>query len=276
MGPKDMLEFSAQYFEGLLKTRNKDLDLSTDDLYGLLANNGYQANYPDDPDDDVKPTDFDEFNQVQLSKKVDMDLHMDMKSEEGSKIGETNHKVDEEIDIDLDDPDTEAAAIKIQASIRGRQARKQVREIKETKEEIEETAEEFDIDLTDPETSLAATKIQAGYRGSKARKEVGSLRQERIDMDDEEVSKDIVEEEIDIDMDDPETAKAATKIQASFRGSQSRKEVKTMKEKEEIVEETITTQEVEEEIDIDMDDPETAKAATKIQASFRGSQSKRS
>merc|ERR1712088_254535 len=156
--PKDMLEFSAQYFEGLLRTRNKDLDLSADDLYGLLAHNGYQANYPDEPDDDVKPTDFDEFNQ---SKKVDIDLDMDMKSEESSKIGETNHKVDEDIDIDLDDPDTEAAAIKIQASIRGRQARKQVREIKETKEEIEETVEEFDIDLTDPETSLAATKIQA-------------------------------------------------------------------------------------------------------------------
>merc|ERR1712008_33654 len=131
MGPKDMLELSAQYFEGLLKTRNKDLDLSADDLYGLLAHNGYQANYPDDPDDDVKPTDFDEINQVQLSKKADIDLHMDMKSEEGSKIGETNQKVDEDIDIDLDDPDTEAAAIKIQASIRGRQARKQVREIKE-------------------------------------------------------------------------------------------------------------------------------------------------
>jgi hypothetical protein len=237
-------------------------------LYGLLAHNGYQASYPDELDD-VKPPDFDEINQVQLSTKVDIDLHMDMKSE---KRGETNRKVDEDIDIDLDDPDTEAAAIKIQASIRGRQARKQVREIKETKEEIEETVEEFDIDLTDPETSLAATKIQAGYRGSKARKEVVSLRQERIDIDDEEVNKHVVEEEIDIDMDDPETAKAATKIQASFRGSQSRKEVKSMKEK---VEETVTAQEVEEEIDIDMDDPETAKAATKIQASFRGSQSRK-
>ena len=237
-------------------------------MYGLLAHNGYQASYPDELDD-VKPPDFDEINQVQLSTKVDIDLHMDMKSE---KRGETNRKVDEDIDIDLDDPDTEAAAIKIQASIRGRQARKQVREIKETKEEIEETVEEFDIDLTDPETSLAATKIQAGYRGSKARKEVVSLRQERIDIDDEEVNKHVVEEEIDIDMDDPETAKAATKIQASFRGSQSRKEVKSMKEK---VEETVTAQEVEEEIDIDMDDPETAKAATKIQASFRGSQSRK-
>merc|ERR1712194_52233 len=76
-------------------------------------------------------------------------------------------------------------------------------------------------------------------------------------------------------MDDPETAKAATKIQASFRGSQSRKEVKSMKEKEETVQQDVTEPGEEEEIDIDMDDPETAKAATKIQASFRGSQSRK-
>merc|ERR1712008_262580 len=77
-------------------------------------------------------------------------------------------------------------------------------------------------------------------------------------------------EEIDIDMDDPETAKAATKIQASFRGSQSRKEVKSMKEKEEIVEQNVTAEEAAEEIDIDMDDPETAIAATKIQSGYKG------
>merc|ERR1712008_501267 len=113
----------------------------------------------------------------------------------------------------------------------------------------------------------------ASFRGSQSRKEVKSMK-EKEKIVEETVTAQEVEEEIDIDMDDPETAKAATKIQASFRGSQSRKEVKSMKEKEEIVEESVTAQEAEEEIDIDMDDPETALAATKIQASFRGSQSR--
>merc|ERR1711956_18414 len=129
-------------------------------------------------------------------------------------------------------------------------------------------------DMDDPETALAATKIQASFRGSQSRKEVKSMK-EKEKIVEETVTAQEVEEEIDIDMDDPETAKAATKIQASFRGSQSRKEVKSMKEKEEIVEESVTAQEAEEEIDIDMDDPETALAATKIQASFRGSQARK-
>ena len=37
------------------------------------------------------------------------------------------------------------------------------------------------------------------------------------------------EEEIDIDLDDPEVAQAATKIQASFRGHKTRKEMSSKK-----------------------------------------------
>merc|ERR1719319_1600759 len=122
---------------------------------------------------------------------------------------------------------------------------------------------------------MAATKIQSGYKGMKTRKEIKARKKESEETVEQNVTAQEAEEEIDIDMDDPETAKAATKIQASFRGSQSRKEVKSMKEKEEIGEETVTAQEAEEEIDIDMDDPETAIAATKIQASFRGSQARK-
>lgn len=58
------------------------------------------------------------------------------------------------------------------------------------------------------------------------------------------------EEEIDIDLDDPSTSVAATKIQAAFRGQQSRKEVKQKKEEND--------------------------AATKIQAGFRGHQARKS
>merc|ERR1711988_1351699 len=79
-------------------------------------------------------------------------------------------------------------------------------------------------------------------------------------------------EVIDIDLEDPETAEAATKIQSSFRGSQARKEVQAMKEAKE---EPSKVEEEKEVIDIDMDDPETAKAATKIQAGFRGTQARK-
>ena len=73
----------------------------------------------------------------------------------------------------------------------------------------------------------------------------------------------------------PETAKAATKIQASFRGSQSRKEVKSMKENEEIVKQDANKTEAEEEIDNDMEDTEVAIAAPKIQAGYRGRHSRK-
>merc|ERR1719203_720762 len=77
---------------------------------------------------------------------------------------------------------------------------------------------------------MAATKIQSGYKGMKTRKEIKERKTENEETVEQNVTAQEAEEEIDIDMDDPETALAATKIQASFRGSQARKEVKTMKE----------------------------------------------
>ncbi|CAF4944516.1 unnamed protein product [Pieris macdunnoughi] len=55
---------------------------------------------------------------------------------------------------------------------------------------------------------------------------------------------------------------AATKIQASFRGHQARKQTQVEKTKEQ--------QDKEDVENIDLTDPELNKAATKIQASFRG------
>ncbi|XP_068624527.1 sperm surface protein Sp17 [Battus philenor] len=62
--------------------------------------------------------------------------------------------------------------------------------------------------------------------------------------------------------DDKELCNAATKIQASFRGHQARKQTQADKDKEQQDKEDIEK--------IDLTDPELNKAATKIQASFRG------
>merc|ERR1712037_386822 len=143
---------------------------------------------------------------------------------------------DEVIDIDLTDPDVEAAATKIQAGFKGHKTRKDMKKsqltsnaaVPETgpdkvgevdkeqdenakdKSEKEETEEEvIDIDLNDPEVEAAATKIQAGFKGHKARKEVSKLKEdqtgspveEKPKQEETETPKDKVadEEEVDID-----------------------------------------------------------------------------
>lgn len=74
-----------------------------------------------------------------------------------------------------------------------------------------------------------------------------------------------------------ELCNAATRIQATFRGHLSRKLATeggaTLKDEQEVLQEI--TKQVAEELDIDMNDPELHKAATKIQASFRGHKARR-
>ena len=189
-------------------------------------------------------------------------------SEEPAKPTETietiEGKEDEEIDIDLDDPEVADAALKIQAGFKGHQARKEVKKLKEEKEggEVEEPA-------TVEEEPQADDVPAKSHEPAEAKEE----------------------EEIDIDLDDPEVADAALKIQAGFKGHQARKEVKKLKEgkTDEVGEvdespsaleeptehtETIKAKE-EEEIDIDLDDPEVADAALKIQAGFKGHQARK-
>lgn len=79
----------------------------------------------------------------------------------------------EEVDIDLNDPDVEQAALKIQAGFKGYQARKEIKDKMSNNEAKEEgVKEEVDIDLNDHEVEKAATKIQVGFKGCKTREEM--------------------------------------------------------------------------------------------------------
>ena len=222
-------------------------------------------------------------------------------------IEESNQgKPEEEVDIDLDDPEVEKAATKIQAGFKGLKARKEVTAMKkeneknvtnlsdiknediiETKKETKENQdfedtpsenitdssskqdkEEIDIDLNDPDVEKAATKIQAGFKGMKTRKEISSRKEEKSENEDL-TEKKTTEDVVDIDLNDPDVEQAATKIQAGFKGMKARKEVNALKESQ-IEENNGQVMEKEDEIDIDLDDPEVEAAATKIQAGFKG------
>ena len=174
-------------------------------------------------------------------------------AKESEKKEETKEdEKEEEVDIDLNDPQTEQAAIKIQAGFKGYKTRKQLKEKKESDggeggktdeqtEQTEEKKEEIDIDLNDPDVEKAATKIQAGFKGYKTRKEMKATKESKeagTDIQKEEGEGETKEEktegeEIDIDLNDPEVAKAATKIQAGFKGYKTRQELAQKKKGEE-------------------------------------------
>lgn len=182
----------------------------------------------------------------------------DAKDQETDTKKEEN---EETVDIDLNDPETEKAALKIQAGFKGFQTRKEIKakmegQNTETKEEVNEEStaektEEVDIDLNDPEVEKAATKIQAGFKGFKTRQDMKAKAESGTDTkagDETEQSADKTEEtteekseekteetqeaektegeEVDIDLDDPDVAKAAIKIQAGFKGFKTRQEIK--------------------------------------------------
>ena len=227
-------------------------------------------------------------NKDEASTDVDIDLDESI-IEEHSKVND--NEISEKIDIDLNDPEVANSTAKIQASFKGKQARKEVEKIIEDKKQASKHKidEEIDINLNDPEVANSAAKIQASFKGKQVRKEVAKKKEEQsqsnsevniVETETEEIEKK-ADEEIDIDLNDPEVANSAAKIQASFKGKQVRKEVAKLKEekiqnpsKENVtdIDKGEAKIKAEEEIDIDLIDPEVANSAAKIQASFKGKQ----
>ena len=253
------------------KAAEDEGDTAVDEVHGGGDNEGSEA--------DVE----------EMKEEVDPD-HPEVEAREKEDGGEKEEKgqaEEEEVDIDLDDPEVEAAATKIQAGFKGHRTRKEMKDkqlvnskllVPKDLKTLNSTIEDeiVDIDLNDPEVEEAATKIQAGYRGMSARKEVQGAKEMGAvkEVEEESVVKD--NEEVDIDLEDPDVEAAATKIQAGFKGHQARKE---LREKQLVsgaknLEDANADQD-RDDIDIDLNDPDVEAAATKIQAGFKGHQARK-
>ncbi|XP_046543963.1 triadin-like isoform X9 [Haliotis rubra] len=308
--PKDVFEFGCQYFESMVTVREEtghDPSVQGAKIEDRFYNNDSFKNPSVDPanpqQQDAALTIQTNYRQHAAKEEVQgmreeeaatviqsgvrgyMDRQKVLESKDPEEFErrqeaanerlasqEVKAEEEEEVDIDLNDPDVEKAAIKIQAGFKGFKARKEVQEVKpkdsEQPQEKTEEDEIADIDLEDPDLASAATKIQASFRGHKARKDVTEKKTEESPAPPPAEEKQ--EEEIDIDLNDPEVEKAATKIQASFKGHKARKEVQALKGEEEAPPAAAEAKPEEEEIDIDLEDPQTEKAAVMIQAQFRG------
>ena len=182
---------------------------------------------------------------------------------------------EEEVDIDLEDPEVQAATAKIQAGYKGMRTRRDMKDKKEDDAKPEEPEEEeVDIDLEDPEVQAATEKIQAGYKGLKTRRALKEKHEDDISdkplAEENKGKPEAEEEEVDIDLEDPEVQAATEKIQAGYKGMRTRRDMKDKKE-----EDAKQKEPDEEEVDIDLEDPEVQAATAKIQAGYKGMRTRR-
>ncbi|XP_035729030.1 neurofilament medium polypeptide-like [Vespa mandarinia] len=196
--------------------------------------------------EDVKNGDIPKVNDTENSTKetkseeTSKEDKSEVKKEENSE--KLEEKEEEEVEEDVSDQHKVEAATRIQAAFRGHHARKSMKETDTSKQQTgtnkseseptkEELQQEFRAD--DKELCNAATKIQASFRGHMSRKEqaaaalvksAGEIVENAASKIEKKVE-DAVNELEGIDLTDPDLHKAATKIQASFRGHKVRQEV---------------------------------------------------
>lgn len=253
--PEDIIHFAAQHFKNQLLIRDKT------------------------GKDDAKKGD--QMEKLQQGEEVDIDLTDPEVHKAASKIQASfrGHKAREDVKKHKDE---EAAALKIQASFRGHQAREKVKEIKlsrskelvsedkkttdsiekhdetmpeevgqaeeSTKQEpvqepvtevtegadtsepaAEDQVEEMKVVADEGETNEVAGGEEAGESTAEEAKGVVA------DTQVERAEGGLIggeEEQVDVDLNDPELHSAAVKIQASFRGHKAREEAKSLKSSE--------------------------------------------
>ncbi|XP_078332740.1 uncharacterized protein LOC111136596 isoform X18 [Crassostrea virginica] len=159
----------------------------------------------------------------------------------------------------LDSPtqkEKDQAAAKIQANYRGHKTRQELAKQKENTKKNDALSKPADtqkneVKKSDSKTKEdeAATKIQAGFRGHKTRQDLKKQKENQQVKDDKKSSVNTGKTAPKGGPQMSEEDKAATKIQAGFRGHKTRKELAQKK---------------------DEGDKELNQAATKIQANYRG------
>ncbi|KZC08207.1 PREDICTED: HIRA-interacting protein 3 [Dufourea novaeangliae] len=192
----------------------------------------------DEAKEDVKNGDIPKASETSPEKVDSQDAHKDKTGEKESEPNESNEEARKDDEVVV--KEREEAATRIQAAFRGRQARKSMKETESsakqtgTKSDPEPTKEQLQEEFRadDKELCDAATKIQASFRGHMSRKEqavaIAKTAEQAVedvvsDLDDK--AKEAMNELEGIDLTDPDLHKAATKIQASFRGHKVRQEV---------------------------------------------------
>ena len=168
---------------------------------------------------------------------------------------EAEEDVPEELDIDLEDPEVDRAALKIQASFRGSLARKEVQAMKEVQAEKEIQAKK----------EIQAEKEVQPKKEVQAVKEVHALKEAAVSCEES----DSVEDDIEIDWSDSSLEVMATQVQAGYRGMKVREEVRQQDELERRAS-ALKSKQIENRLGIDLKDPSIVHAVTRIQAGFRG------
>ena len=196
------------------------------------------------------------FDQI-LKKRTSVKDKAEKESENGEKVD----GVDEDDGTEIENIE-ERTATPEDTQVRSRPASSKPRKSIDIQMPSNQETEEVDIDLTDPDVEAAATKIQAGFKGHKTRKEMkerkADVETEKEDTEEKETEKEDTgkketekedTEEIDIDLEDPDVEAAATKIQASFKGHKTRKEMKEKTKEEEAKKEVDIEKKIENEED---------------------------